>query len=393
VRATLFATRPRWSAELLRWAQRVTAPLAAALDRALRRLPSGPPPSTSVRSRPWDQLRLVRVVLLSAMMVSLLVATLPTGDVGVKPGTPISAARPSAGPAPERPATPTATPRPSPMPTATPTPTSLPQLPRGGREVFPRYRLVGYAGGPGSEALGRLGIGDPDARVAEIERLGRSYAGGRQVLPVLEVITVIAHDKPGRNGRYNGTIDAAEIDRWLAVARRHRAVLLLDIQPGRSDFLPLVKSLQRWLVQPDVGVALDPEWAVGPGQVPGRVFGSTTGAELDQVAAYLDGLTRSRRLPQKIMVVHQLAPRVIRRLDQLRPYPGVVVIKSVDGIGSPAAKTDTWNRLVAGLEKLPGDVHPGFKLFFEEDARGASTLMGPAEVMRLRPTPEYILYE
>ena len=367
--------------------QRVTSPLAAALDRALDRLPllrlSASHPELP---RPWDQLRVIRVVLLSAMLVSLLVATLPGGDDGVKPGTPIAAA-PLGSPRPTSTATPTPTARP------TPTPARLLQLPRGGREVFPRYRLVGYAGGPGSAALGRLGIGDPDARVAEIERLGRHYAGGRQVLPVLELITVVAHDKPGRSGSYNGMIDAAEIDRWLVIARRHKAVLLLDIQPGRADFLPLVKALRPWLVQPDVGVALDPEWAVGPGQVPGRVFGSTTGEELDQVAAYLAALVRARRLPQKIMVVHQLAPRVIRNLERLRPHREVAVIKSVDGIGSPAAKTDTWNRLVAGLGRLPGGVHPGFKLFFEEDARGASTLMGPAQVMRLRPTPEYILYE
>jgi hypothetical protein len=69
------------------------------------------------------------------------------------------------------------------------------------------------------------------------------------------------------------------------------------------------------------------------------------------------------------------------------------VVKSVDGIGSAAAKTDTWNRLVAGLDRLPGDVHPGFKLFFSEDERGGSRLMTPAQVMALRPTPEYVLYE
>jgi hypothetical protein len=338
-----------------------------------------------VLSRPWDQVRVVRVVLLSTMMLSLLVATLPGGDGEVKPGAPVGAASPAPAPTTSAPAASTTS--------ATPTPPPQPELPRGGREVFPRYRLVGFSGGPGSAALGRLGIGDPDRRVAEIERLGAAYAGGRQVLPVLELITVVAHDKPGRSGQYNGTIDAAEIDRWLVIARRHRAVLLLNVQPGRADFLPLVRSLQRWLVQPDVGVALDPEWAVGPGQVPGRVFGSTTGEELDGVAAYLDALVRTRRLPQKIMVVHQLAPKVIRHLERLRPHPGVAVVKSVDGIGPAAAKIDTWNRLVAGLDRLPGGVHPGFKLFFEEDERGASTLMTPAQVTALKPTPEYVLYE
>src|SRR5450631_871613 len=49
---------------------------------------------------------------------------------------------------------------------------SPPQLPRGGRHLFPAYRLIGFSGGPGSAAFGRLGIGNIDARVREIESLG-----------------------------------------------------------------------------------------------------------------------------------------------------------------------------------------------------------------------------
>ena len=78
---------------------------------------------------------------------------------------------------------------------------SPPELPRGGRTIFPANRLVGYAGAPGSTAFGRLGIGRIDDRVAEIEKLGRSYGGGRQVLPVLELIAVVAQHFPGEDGR------------------------------------------------------------------------------------------------------------------------------------------------------------------------------------------------
>src|SRR4051794_37144262 len=59
---------------------------------------------------------------------------------------------------------------PSDTPSTLPTPTGgSGQLPRGGTTLFPRYRLVGYAGGPHTAAFGRLGIGDLDARVAEID--------------------------------------------------------------------------------------------------------------------------------------------------------------------------------------------------------------------------------
>src|SRR5436190_20946574 len=57
-------------------------------------------------------------------------------------------------------------------------------LPRGGRQIFPHYRLVGYAGVTGASTLGRLGTGPLDQRVAEIERRAKPYAAGRQILPV-----------------------------------------------------------------------------------------------------------------------------------------------------------------------------------------------------------------
>jgi hypothetical protein len=42
---------------------------------------------------------------------------------------------------------------------------------------------------------------------------------------------------------------------------------------------------------------------------------------------------------------------------------------------------------------MPSTVHPGFKLFFEEDRRGGQRLMTPREVMKLSPVPEYVMYE
>jgi hypothetical protein len=263
-------------------------------------------------------------------------------------------------------------------------------LPRGGRTVFPRFRLMGFCGLPGAPALGQLGIGSLRDRIAELERMAGRYAVDREVLPVLELIACVVQGSPGRDGGYRVRIPAQVIRDHLVAARASGALLLLNVQPGRARFLDEVRVLEPWLREPDVGVALDPEWAVGPGQVPGRVFGSTTGTELDGVAGYLSGVVADGGLPEKVMVVHQLAPPIIRGQEALRVHPGVVVVKSVDGIGTPGAKTDTWRRLVTGM---PAVMHPGFKLFFEEDTRGGSRLMTPAQVLALTPTPEYVLYE
>jgi hypothetical protein len=264
------------------------------------------------------------------------------------------------------------------------------ELPRGGQVVFPRYRLVGYAGLTGSRTLGRLGTGPLDQRVSELERRAADYAAGREILPVVEVIATTVQGSPGRDGRYRSRIADKQIETYLKAARKHKALLLLNIQPGRSEFLPEAKAYERWLKLPDVGVALDPEWAMDPGQVPGRAYGHSTGAELDDVSSYLAELVEEYDLPQKVMVYHQVARSVLRAESGLHPHPGVVAIKSVDGLGHPGPKISTYRHV---NKTTPRFVHAGFKLFFTEDRRNHGRLMSPKEVLALKPRPEYVMYE
>ncbi|NUR96165.1 MAG: hypothetical protein HOV67_13010, partial [Kribbellaceae bacterium] len=266
--------------------------------------------------------------------VSVAVAVVLLGLAGCSDSKPPAAALPS-----------TAATTAHPSPTPPPAPGGLP---RGGRVLFPKYQLVAYVGLPGSPALGPLDK-DLDAKAAKLETLSRAYAAGRTPQPVLELIAVVARGSRGKDGQYRGRLDDAKIDEYLAVARKHKMLLLLDIQPGRAKILPEVKRLERWLKEPDVGLAFDPEWAVGPAQVPGRVFGHTTGAELDSIAAYLSGLVTAHQLPEKVFVFHQLSTRIVSNEAALKAHPGVVTIKSVDGIGVRTDKLKTWAKLTAKL--------------------------------------------
>lgn len=274
--------------------------------------------------------------------------------------------------------------------TSTITGPAEPMLPRGGRRLFPRYRLVGYCGAPGSTALGQLGIGDLNTEADAIEKRAAAYADGRTPLPVLELIATVVQGSPGPDGMYRVRADDSTISRYLAVARSHKALLLLDIQPGRSPFIDEVKAYAKWLHQPDVGIALDPEWSLGPGQVPMRQFGHTTGQVIDGVAAYLSGIVKANDLPQKALVYHQLTPYIVGDPTAIHPYPGVAIVQSVDGIGSPADKRQTWHNV---LRDRPRGVYTGFKLFFHEDVQRSGVLMTPGQVLRLRPVPDYVMYE
>jgi hypothetical protein len=286
-------------------------------------------------------------------------------------------------------ATPTGTATPHPSSTVPSTP-GLSELPRGGRDIFPRYRLVGYAGLTGASTLGRLGTGPLNSRVLELQKRAEPYANGREILPVLEVITTVVQGSPGRDGKYRYRISDEQIETYYEAARRHQALLLLNIQPGQSEFLPEARSYEKWLRRPDVGVALDPEWAMDPGQRPGGLYGHTTGAELNEVAEYLADLVEEYDLPEKVMVYHQVARSVVRKESELKQHDGVVLIKSADGLGHPGPKRTTY-RVVN--KTTPEFVHAGFKLFLTEDRRHRGRLMSPKEVLALKPRPEYVMYE
>ncbi len=332
-----------------------------------------------------------------------LTACSPSADTSGQDGTGAPTPRGGTGSAPPDPASPTtfvpststtstsssSTSSTSTSSTSTTTTPEPVELPRGGREIFPDHRLVGYSGAPGSPGLGRLGIGDLDERVVEMEERAQPYARGREIMPVLELIATVVHPVPGPDGTFRTHMDDDVVQDYLDAARRHDAILLLNIQPGRSTFLEEIKHWEPWLEEPDVGVALDPEWAVGEGQIPGNVYGRTTGAELDEVAEYLAGIVEDHALPEKVMVYHQVHLSVVREEQDLDPHEGVAIVKSVDGIGHPEDKIGTYDRVIAAK---PDHVHAGFKLFYSEDT-AFGPLMTPEQVLDLDPVPEYVLYE
>jgi hypothetical protein len=270
---------------------------------------------------------------------------------------------------------------------AAPAPPALAgQLPRGGRRILPRYRVVAFYGAPQAPGLGTLGVGSPDAMARRLTRQARAYAAaGRPVMPAFELIATVVQAAPGADGRYRFRQPHAVIRRYLRAARRARALLVLDIQPGRADFMDEVRALREFLVEPDVGVALDPEWSMGPGQVPGQVIGSTSAAVVNRVSADLARIVRARRLPEKLLIVHQFTPGMIRGKAALRRRPGVALVVNADGFGSPAAKISKYRFLTSQGPR----VFNGFKLFYEED----TDLMSPREVLRLRPRPDVVVYE
>ena len=267
--------------------------------------------------------------------------------------------------------------------TATPQP---PQLPGGGRRLLPDRRIVAFYGAPQAAELGELGIGTPASAARRLARQARLYQRKtRPVLPAMELIAVVAAAHPGEGERYNTRQEPKVINRYLRAARKAGALLILDIQPGRSDFFTEAQRLRRWLKEPDVGLAIDPEWRMAPGQVPGKVIGSVEAREVNATSAWLAQIVQQHNLPEKLFLIHQFTDDMVDD-TQLQERPGLSMVLNTDGFGGRELKIAKYHDFTRSPRPF---FHRGFKLFYREDTR----LMKPRQVLRLRPPPDVVIYE
>jgi hypothetical protein len=264
--------------------------------------------------------------------------------------------------------------------------TSTGDLPGGGRRIFGSHRfLVAYYGTAGTGALGVLGEASPDRIMPRLLRAAAPFArGGRTVQPVFELIVTVAHAGPTKTGTYSSNIDRRQVQQYLEAAHRHGVLVVLDLQPGRADFLDVAKTWAWALRDPWVGLALDPEWRMGPHQVPGRTIGSVSAAEVNRVSAWLDGLTARQGLPEKVFMLHQFRPEMIRHIERVRDRDNLALVQHVDGFGTPGEKLATFHRVVE-----PRQFALGFKLFYDEDVHR----MRAAQVLAIRPRVSFVSFQ
>ena len=268
------------------------------------------------------------------------------------------------------------------------------ELPGGGLLLFepgdeyPDRRLVAAYGHPSTGGLGVLGEQGPDEAVKRIRSMAEGYeADGSAVLPTFEIIATVASAHAGADGDYSGMTDRETIRPWIEAAAANGVYVVLDLQPGRSDFLSQAKHYEEFLRLPHVGLALDPEWRLKPDQVHLAQVGTVDAAEINQVVDWLAGIVRAEALPQKLLIVHQFRIAMITNRERIETPPELAVLIHMDGQGSLTAKYNTWN----ALTRLPDAdrFYWGWKNFYDEDRPMAT----PEQVLALSPKIVFVSFQ
>lgn len=271
---------------------------------------------------------------------------------------------------------------------ASPAPPQVVLRPAGTGSVFQNCQVVSFYGSPLYEGLGVLGTNTPAGIAQQIKDQAAPYeqvSGGRGVAPAFHVIYAIAQASNTPDGSYLARLDDEHVREYMDAAKQEDLLMFLDIQMGHSTVEAELPHVLPYLQDPRVHLALDPEFATPPDQEPGDVIGGMDASEINQAQEALQKLVDEYDLPNKILVVHQFWPEMIRNKEALKQFPNVDLVIDMDGFGAANDKIAGYDRFI----KDENAEHGGFKLFYDQD----TDLMTPEQVNRMEPQPDLVIYQ
>jgi hypothetical protein len=259
--------------------------------------------------------------------------------------------------------------------------------------ILPGKRIVAYYGNPLSKRMGVLGEYPKDEMLrrfkSEVDKWGKADPA-HPVQPALHLIAVVAQGKPGPAGKYRMVMPDKIVNDVYGWAKEAHAILFIDIQTGQDDIRALLPQFEWILKNPDVHLAIDPEFnLIRSGKTPGTKIGTFDAVDLNYASAFLQGLVKKYNLPPKVFIVHRFTKNMVTNANRIALHPEVQVIMNMDGWGAPPLKRNTYKEYVV---REPVQF-AGFKLFYHNDTKKGDRLLQPADLLRLRPTPIYIQYQ
>jgi hypothetical protein len=270
-------------------------------------------------------------------------------------------------------------------PTLVPTPTAVPR-PVG---LLPEHRILSFYGNPLAKEMGILGELPSNQMLTRLKQQIAAYTAkdpSRPFVAALELVTPAAQGWPGEDGLYRARMKPDVVDQVAAWAEANDALLILDVQIGLSNLPEEVDSLMPYLRRPYVHLALDPEFAIPAGRIPGEVVGSLDASAIDGVVRTLSELVTADHLPPKILIVHRFTDAMVTNAWQITHNdPNVQIVVTMDGFGPPGLKLAQYRAYVHDQ----GVQFSGIKLFYHHDV----PLLTPPQVLGLDPSPDLVIYQ
>lgn len=259
--------------------------------------------------------------------------------------------------------------------------------------ILPFRRIVAYYGNPLSTRMGILGELPKDQMLARLDAEVAKWNAAdptTPVIPALHMVAVVAQGEPGPSGDYRTIMRDSLVEMVYGWAQERDAIFFVDIQTGLSSIQSLAPRFEKFLLRPDVHLAVDPEFMMGAnGARPGTRIGSMSAADINWTIRWLSDLVQKNNLPPKVLVLHRFTRNMITNYRDIRLDPHVQVVIDMDGWGAPWLKRDSYRDYVV-QEPIQ---FTGFKLFYGNDTKRGDPLMQPADLLQLRPVPRYIQYQ
>ncbi|MGC4105033.1 MAG: hypothetical protein QM753_01605 [Thermomicrobiales bacterium] len=254
--------------------------------------------------------------------------------------------------------------------------------------LLPSHRILTFYGFPGNDKMGILGEYDKETALAKLREQAAAYEAADPSTPVLiafEVIASVGQKEPMADGSYLLDASSELLDEYADFCEANGILLFLDVQIGRRTVETDTHGLEKWLAKPFVHLAIDPEFAMAEGQIPGEHIGQVDASDVTATQNWLVELAKQYNIPPKVLVVHQFHDGMIENKDKIAPVPGVQLVIDADGWGPPDQKKSTY-AFVNGAQQIEYD---GIKLFYRQD----DPIMTPEEVVQLSPVPLLVIYQ
>jgi len=259
--------------------------------------------------------------------------------------------------------------------------------------ILPGKRIVAYYGNPLSKRMGALGEFPKDEM---LKRLMKEVARWNEadpsepVQPALQLIAVVAQGAPGKAGKYRMIMPDKIVNKVYDWAKAAHCLFFIDIQTGHSNIRDILPRFEWILKNPDVHLAMDPEFnLIKSGRIPGAKIGTYDASDINYASGYLAELVKKYHLPPKVLVVHRFTRNMVTNSKKIILRPQVQIVMNMDGWGAPWLKRDSYKDYIV---REPVE-YTGFKLFYHNDTKKGDPLLTPKQVLRLDPKPLYIQYQ